>query len=144
MWSADRSRQFRRRSRSWRYEERTWRNLFPLGTPTVTMRKSYERKVVVSSREGYLVTDFFLLVASTVLCACFSCLFVSKTICVLHLTDPAFIWPPSFSCSVNFAILNFRLLQSASIKKPWRSTLVFLSIMRLLFGTLIACMYGPV
>jgi hypothetical protein len=69
---------------------------------------------------------------------------VSKTICVLHLTDPAFIWPPSFSCSVNFAILNCRLLQSASIKKPWRSTLVFLSIMRLLFGTLIACMYGPV
>lgn len=84
VWSADRSRQFRQRSRSWRYEERTWRILVSVVYPTVTMRKSYERKVVVSSRGGYLVTDFFLLVASTLLCAGFPCLFVSKTICALH------------------------------------------------------------
>lgn len=52
--------------------------------PTVTMRKCYERKVVVSSRGGYLVTSVFLLVASTLLCDCFPCLFVSKTICSQH------------------------------------------------------------
>lgn len=84
VWSAGHSRQLRRRSRSWRYEERTWRILVSIGYPTVTMRKSYERKVVVSSRGGYLVTDCFLLVASTLLCACFPRLFVSKTICALR------------------------------------------------------------
>lgn len=71
VWSADRSRQFRRRSRSWRYEERTWRILVSVVYPTVTMRKGYDRKVVVSSRGGYLVTHFFLLVASTLLCSAF-------------------------------------------------------------------------
>jgi hypothetical protein len=84
VWCADRPIQFRRRSRSWRYEERTWRILVSVGYPTVTMRKSCERKVVLSSRGGYLMTDFFLFVASTLLCACFPCLFVSKTTCALH------------------------------------------------------------